>query len=228
MIADYLYNTPPLPTDAGALVLMTQQFASSDFMTSELVGKTLAQMRELPYVIGTADISATRFGFMAKRNLTSAYGGRTYIPNFSLATSAKFDVVRDGRARALVMVVLRDGACSRAVSLDLAHSGVDVTATRTTFSVDDDFESAIEGPLGVGFMVGKMTKALRDVCPDASPSVIAQSMTKSLRDVAPLSGPTVMPAPMITTLRDPTPPLTPTEFPPSMLRTLRDVAPTSS
>lgn len=228
MIADYLYNTPPLPTDAGALVLMTQQFASRDALTSELVGKTLPQMRELPYVIGIADIATTRFGFMAKRNLTSAYGGRTYIPNFSLDRTAEFDVVRDGRARALVLAVLKDGVCHLAVAMDLSHSGTDVTASRTTFSLDDDFVSAIEGPLGVGFMVGKMTKALRDVAPASAPAVIALSMSKSLRDVAPLSGPTVMPAPMITTLRDPTPPLTPTEFSPAMLRTLRDVAPTSS
>lgn len=188
MIADYLYNTPPLPTDAGALVLMTQQFASSDFMTSELVGKTLAQMRELPYVIGTADISATRFGFMAKRNLTSAYGGRTYIPNFSLATRAKFDVVRDGRARALVMVVLRDGACNRAVSLDLAHSGVDVTATRTTFSVDDDFESLIQGPLGVGLMMGNASKLLTNNTPAAAATLVAESTAVTMvNNVPPVS-----------------------------------------
>lgn len=127
------------------------------------------------------------------------------------------------------MIILKDGVCLRAVSMGLKlNQAAEVSATRIAFSVDDDFVSVIEGPLGVGFMVGKMSKALRDVYPDSTPSVIALSMSKALRDVEPLSGPTVMPAPMITTLRDPTPPLTPTEFPPSMLRTLRDVAPTSS
>ena len=229
MIADYLYNTPSLTTETGAFVLLTQQFANGAALNSALLGKTLAQIRELPSVLGTADTEVKQFGFLQRRNPSSVYAGSTILPNFTVPTSAKFDIVRGGQCQALAMIILKDGVCLRAVSMALRlNAAAEVSATRTAFSVDDDFVSAIEGPLGVGLMLGKMSKALRDVYPDSTPSVIALSMSKALRDVEPLSGPTVMPAPMITTLRDPTPPLTPTDFPPSMLRTLRDVAPTSS
>lgn len=229
MIADYLYNTPPLTTETGAFVLLTQQFANVAALNSALLGKTLAQIREMTSVLGTADTEVKQFGFLQRRNPSSVYAGSTILPNFTVPTSAKFNIVRGGKGQALAMIILKDGVCLRAVSMALRlDAAAEASATRVVFSVDDDFVSAIEGPLGVGLMLGKMSKALRDVYPDSTPSVIALSMSKALRDVSPLSNPTVMADPMVTTLRDPAPPLTPTEFSSAMLRTLVDVAPTIS
>lgn len=63
MIADYLYNTPSLTTETGAFVLLTQQFADVAALNSALLGKTLAQIRELSSVLGTADTEVKQFGF---------------------------------------------------------------------------------------------------------------------------------------------------------------------
>lgn len=60
MIADYLYNTPSLTTETGAFVLLTQQFANVAALNSALLGKTLAQIRALSSVLGTADVGTDR------------------------------------------------------------------------------------------------------------------------------------------------------------------------
>lgn len=65
MIADYLYNTPSLTTETGAFVLLTQQFANVAALNSALLGKTLAQIREMTSVLGTADTEVKQFGFFA-------------------------------------------------------------------------------------------------------------------------------------------------------------------
>lgn len=201
MIADYLYNTPSLTTETGAFVLLTQQFANVAALNSALLGKTLAQIRELPSVLGTADTEVKQFGFLQRRNPSSVYAGSTILPNFTVPTSAKFDIVRGGHAEALAMIVMKDGVCLRAVSMGLKlNQAAEVSATRIAFSVDDDFVSVIEGPLGVGFMVGKAVKTLTNYVPSAAPSLISRPTVMTLTVEVPETSPSFVAYPTKDTL----------------------------
>lgn len=181
MIADYLYNTPSLTTETGAFVLLTQQFANVSALNSALLGKTLAQIRELSSVLGTADTEVKQFGFLQRRNPSSVYAGSTILPNFTVPTSAKFDIARGGKGQALAMIILKDGVCLRAVSMALRlDAAAEVSATRVVFSVDDDFVSAIEGPLGVGLMLGNASEVMVNNVPVPSATLIGPNVREVL------------------------------------------------
>lgn len=173
MIADYLYNTPSLTAETGAFVLLTQQFANVAALNSALLGKTLAQIREMTSVLGTADTEVKQFGFLQRRNPSSVYAGSTILPNFTVPTSAKFNIARGGQCQALAMIILKDGVCLRAVSMALRlNAAAEVSATRVVFSVDDDFVSAIEGPLGVGLMLGNASEVMVNNVPITSATLV--------------------------------------------------------
>lgn len=173
MIADYLYNTPSLTTETGAFVLLTQQFANVAALNSALLGKTLAQIREMTSVLGTADTEVKQFGFLQRRNPSSVYAGSTILPNFTVPTSAKFNIARGGTCQTLAMIILKDGVCLRAVSMALRLDvAAEVSATRVVFSVDDDFVSAIEGPLGVGLMLGNASEVMVNNVPATSATLV--------------------------------------------------------
>lgn len=222
MIADYMYNTPSLPANAvGVFILLKTTYASASDLNDALLGKTLAQIKALPSVIATDSPPVSRFGFRTMRNLSGAYAGVTILPDFDVPKSVSLLVARDGRAKALVLAILANSVVTRAVMMGIPN---EATATRTAFSVDDQvYVSNVDGPKGVGFMLGKMGKSLRDVAPTATPSVISKGMSVTLRDMLPQPAqPTVFARPMGGTLTDPHPSSVSTIFAPTVRRTLSD------
>ncbi len=197
MIADYLYNTPSLTTETGAFVLLTQQFANVSALNSALLGKTLAQIRELPSVIGTADTEVKQFGFLQRRNPSSVYAGSTPLPNFTVPTSVKFDIARGGKGQAMAMIILKDGVCLRAVSMALRlDTAAEVSATRIAFSVDDDFVSAVEGPLGVGLMIGNASEVMVNNVPTTSATLVGTPVGEVMVNNVPIVSATLTSLPV--------------------------------
>lgn len=221
MIADYMYNTPSLPAGTvGVFILLKAPYASAAALNADLLGKSADQIKALPGVIATDVPNVSRFGFRATRNLTGAYAGVTLLPDFDVPQSVRLLVARDGRAKAVVLAVLANSVVTRAVMMSIP---TEATATRVAFSVDDAvYVSTVDGPKGVGFMLGKMGKSLRDVVPTTQPTILAKGMSVTLRDVVPTTQPAIFARPMGGTLTDQHPSSVSTIFAPTMRRTLSD------
>lgn len=224
MIADYMYNTPSLPAGTVCVfILLKAPYASASALNAELLGKSLDQIKALPSVIATDAPIVSRFGFRTARNLTGAYAGVTILPDFDVPKSVSLMVARDGSAKALALAILANSVVTRAVMMSIP---TEASATRVAFSVDDAaYVSAVDGPKGVGFMLGKMSKALKDNVLQPIPTVLSKGMSKTLQDVVPRAEPSIMARALSSALRDQPPTPVTTSFAPQMRRTLTDAAP---
>lgn len=225
MIADYMYNTPSLPAGTvGVFILLKAPYASAAALNAELLGKSLDQIKALPSVIATDVPIISRFGFRTTRNLTGAYAGVTIIPDFDVPKSVSLLVARDGKAKALALAILANSVVSRAVMMGMP---TEATATRVAFSVDDAaYVSVVDGPKGVGFMLGKMSKGLRDVVPTPLPTTIGKGMGAAMRDPIPILTPTVFSQTITEPVRDSAPTTSTTAFAPVMRKSMLDAGAT--
>lgn len=182
MIADYLYNTPAPPAGSTvAVVLFATAYADSESLNAVVHGKTLTQIVANSNTLAAGESKKTpvTFGGSGKRKKSSLYG-RTYAPEFEFPTSVDFTVHRNGIARAVFFGLIVGGKIVRGIHMTVALSGAEAKTSRASFSVDDDFVSAIEGPAFVGQPIGDVLTTVIHAQMAMAPSLIGLPVTEDM------------------------------------------------